>query len=192
MVAERGEPLHLLVTGWALQRCTFHIFPLLPFELRSWIWKSTVEPRTVEVRVGGPAICRKAHVLISLTPVPATLQTCREAPNLNLYEQAFSETNTERRYVWVNWDLDIISIGTSYFDHFHTAAPLIKRLKFERQNTCEFFYTRKAWHDAIAEHYPYWHCGEENLYLIDPEEGGRMMKATELGAMMDQEYREIW
>jgi len=52
--------------------------------------------------------------LTSSTPVPATLQACREARNLKLYQQAFLEIDGEVRYVWVNWDMDIVSIGTSY------------------------------------------------------------------------------
>ncbi|KAL2140526.1 hypothetical protein VTI28DRAFT_3730 [Corynascus sepedonium] len=194
-------------------QCSFHPFPCLPFELRARIWQFTVEPRTVEVRVGSKLFDSPVR-LTSSTPAPATLQTCREARNLKIYERAFSETNAEGRYVWVNWDMDIISIGTSYFDHFHPAAPLIKRLKFERENTCEFFYHTevkdldafinvkeifvvcadgaRAWHGAIEEHYSHWRCDKENLYLIDTEDGDRMMKATDLDAMMDQEYKEAW
>ncbi|KAK4106756.1 hypothetical protein N658DRAFT_491384 [Parathielavia hyrcaniae] len=189
---------------------TFHLFPLLPFELRALIWQSTVEPRTVEVRVHyrNPYYDDPHLHLVSSTPLPATLQACREARNLRLYERAFSEVGADGRYVWVNWDMDISSIGTSYFSHFHSSAPLIKRLKFERANTDESFYHWevndlyaflnvkeifvvcadgvRAWHAAIEEHYTKWQCGEENLYLIDPDDG-RIMKATELDAMMDQE-----
>ncbi|KAK4156435.1 hypothetical protein C8A00DRAFT_12633 [Chaetomidium leptoderma] len=198
-------------------QCTFHPFPLLPFELRARIWLFTVEPRTIEVRVLCDGWSADAPVyLISSTPVPvpATLQTCREARNLKLYEQAFSEINARGHYVWVNWDMDIISIGTSHLDYFHPAAPLIKRLKFERENFNEFSYHSevkdldafvnvkeifvvctdgvRAWHGALEEHYSHWRCGEENLYLIDPHDGGRMMRATELDAMMDQELKEVW
>lgn len=97
---------------------TFHPFPRLPFELRAQIWEATVEPRTVEV-----FIRYKDEIprLVSTTPVPAPLQTCREARNLKLYRQEFSELllqdqpeykgAVERRYVWLNLDIDTISIG---------------------------------------------------------------------------------
>ncbi|KAH6632165.1 hypothetical protein F5144DRAFT_465896, partial [Chaetomium tenue] len=119
----------------------FHLFPLFPFELRALIWQFTVQPRTVEVRVDdrGPGADRHLH-LVSPTPVPATIQACREARNLGLYERAFSEIDADGRYVWVDWDMDIISIGTSYFSYFHPCALLIKRLQFERDNVDEVFY----------------------------------------------------
>src|SRR5689334_2419090 len=114
---------------------TLHSFPLFPFELRALIWQFTVQPRTVEVRVDRRGSGQNRHThLVSLTPVPATLQACREARNLGLYERAFSDIGADGRYVWVNWDMDIISIGTSYFSYFHPCAPLIKRLQFERDN----------------------------------------------------------
>lgn len=186
---------------------TFHPFPLLPFELRALIWQSTVQPRTVEVRVDNRGSYQNRH-LVSSTPVPAALQACREARNLGLYERALSEISTNGRYIWVNWDIDIISIGTSYFSYFHPCAPLIKRLQLERHNTDDSFYhwevndldaflnvkeifvacidgsRVRGWYGAVGEHWRYWRCGE-NLYLIDLNDGGRIMKATEPNAMMD-------
>ncbi|EAQ87728.1 hypothetical protein CHGG_04347 [Chaetomium globosum CBS 148.51] len=140
---------------------TFHLFPLFPFELRALIWRSTVQPRTVEVRVDdrGSGLERRLH-LVSPTPVPATIQACREARNLGLYERAFSEIDADGRYVWVNWDIDIISIGTSYFYHFHPCALLIKRLQFERDNTEDSFY-----HWEINDLDVFCQC-QGNIYLL--------------------------
>ncbi|KAK4044378.1 hypothetical protein C8A01DRAFT_12215 [Parachaetomium inaequale] len=189
---------------------TFHPFPLLPFELRARIWQLTVEPRTVEVRMLYPRPLGPVR-LVSPTPVPAPLQACREARNLKLYQQAFSDIG-KSRYVWVNWDMDIISIGTSLFCHFHRAALLFKRLQFERENSAESFYHfeirdlkpfinvqeiyivcadgMRAWHQAGEELYHYWHGGDDNLYLIDLHEDGRMMRATEWDKIRDHELRE--
>ncbi|KAK4118864.1 hypothetical protein N657DRAFT_675269 [Parathielavia appendiculata] len=136
--------------------------------------------------------------LFSSTPVPATLQACREARNLKLYARAFCEIDAEGRYVWVNWDMDIISIGTSYFEYFHPPAPPIKRFKFERANSESEggFFSRsevkeldafvnimeifvvcadggREWHGALEDHHSHWRCGEENVYLIDPYGGIR-------------------
>ena len=78
----------------------FHSFPLFPFELRALIWRFTVQPRTVEVGVDDRGSYPKQHIhLVSSTPVPATLQACREARNIGLYEQAFSDINADGRYV---------------------------------------------------------------------------------------------
>jgi hypothetical protein len=63
---------------------TFHPFLRLPYELRTCVWKLTVEPRTVRVDV-------QDYFLASATPVPAVLQVCREARNYGLYQKAFSE-----------------------------------------------------------------------------------------------------
>lgn len=196
---------------------TFHSFPLLPFELRALIWRSTVEPRTVDVRVNrrGSIWAKDRHThLVSSTPVPATLQACREARNLRLYERAFAEIGADGRYVWVNWDMDIISIGTSEFQFFHPSAPLIQRLQFERDNTEDSFYHSEVydldaflnikeifivcvdgltgWHGAIEEHGFIRRCGGENVYLIDLEAGGRILNTTEADAMMDQVMTEYW
>ena len=112
--------------------------------------------------------------------------------------------------------MDIISIGTSPFSCFHPYAPLFKRLQFERDNTDHFFYHVEArdldaflnvketfivcpnrymmtgWFDAVEEHHILWRCGRENVYLINLDDGGRIMTATELDAMLDQENAEMW
>lgn len=89
-------------------------FNSLPFEIRAQRWRSTV-PRTVELRIISKT--REWDLdfeskgsdqrLVSTTPVPAPLHTCREARNMALYKQAFSEVGTAGRYVWVNLDIDI-------------------------------------------------------------------------------------
>ena len=196
---------------------TFHSFPLFPFEIRALIWRSTVQPRTVEVRVDDRGSSSTEYIhLVSSTPVPATLQACREARNLGLYERAFSEIPADGRYVWVNWDMDIISIGTSPFFYLRPYAPLIKRFQFERDNSEHFFfhveardldaflnlketfivcanrYMMTGWFDAVEEHGFVTRCGRENVYLINLDDGGRIMTAIELDAMLDQENAEAW
>lgn len=211
---------------------TFHPFSRLPWELRARIWTLTVEPRTVEVHIihEDPVVPPDAQSvensralvshLVSFTPVPATLQTCQEARSLGLYQRAFSELDTssnlaaeQRRYVWLNLETDMVSIGRSAFRDFASVAPMIKRLRFERQNSEEYFYHweveelrtfsnvkeihivcadgMRAWHQASEEHY--WPCGRENLFFIDPDDG-RMMRSIEMDAMFDQmlddEYRQ--
>ncbi|KAF2809811.1 uncharacterized protein BDZ99DRAFT_36873 [Mytilinidion resinicola] len=195
---------------------TFHPFPRLPVELRARIWEMTVEPRTVEIRLAHaaqPSICH----LFSSTPVPATLQACHEARTHGLYQQAFSEIyyqvpsdGAEWRYVWLNLDIDMISIGQTSFFVFKSVAPTIKRLKFERENSDEGFYHWEsseirdfvnvkeihvvcadgmgAWHKATYEHY--FPCGPENVFYIDP--GGQMMRSIELDDMCDRELEESY
>ncbi|KAF7167904.1 hypothetical protein CNMCM6106_003274 [Aspergillus hiratsukae] len=185
----------------------FHLFPRLPFELRARIWELTVEPRTVEVRV------KKQHGswgkilhVTSSTPVPAVLQACHEARNLRLYRQAFNfSSGVEARYVWVNFEIDTISIGDTYFDTIEPAEQrLIRRLTFERENDESFFHFQShelemfsnleeihvicedgllAWHDAW-EYVP-WPCPKENLRFID-KEMGQMAVGEDLDRMADE------
>lgn len=202
---------------------TFHLFPCLPFELRAQIWEMTVEPRTVDVQVvikyttvppDAPRGPRPwVPRLISSTPVPATLQTCQEARKQGLYQQAFTEIaaqhDTEQHYVWLNLDIDMLSIGTTPFAAYKPVAPMIQRLKFERENGDEGFYHFEVrelhdfvnvkeihvvcangmglWYGALED--DYWPCGEENVFMIDPIDG-RMMRGIEMDEMYDQEYTE--
>ncbi|KAK4233498.1 hypothetical protein C8A03DRAFT_47975 [Achaetomium macrosporum] len=187
---------------------TFHPFPRLPFELRAQIWEMSVEPRTVEVRiVYGNRHLQEGPRLLTFTPVPAILQTCREARSLGLYQRAFTELpiNLARRYVWVNFEIDIISIGKSYFEGFEPVAPLIKRIKFERQRQDEVFFHWESrdiesfvnlreihvvsvdgfwgWHGASKDHY--WPCGNENVICFDPYEN-RVMRLLEMEELYDK------
>ena len=133
---------------------TFHPFPRLPFELRAQVWELTVEPRTVEIRVryketlvpdgdpsgNGPKMTRVRR-LVSFTPVPATLQACREARNLGLYQHAFSELFTsETRYLWFNWEVDMLSAEIDALDALKPIMHLIRKFQFARRIEQTFFY----------------------------------------------------
>lgn len=157
--------------------------------------------------------------LVSPTPVPAILQTCQEARNLGLYKKAFSEVavtkvhdaaGVESRYVWLNLDIDMVSIGKTSFRAFAPVAFSIKRLRFERQNSDESFYhfevaelrhwvnteeihvvcedRMEAWHQASHEHF--WPCALENLWFFDPDDG-RMMRSFEMENMLDKMLEEM-
>jgi hypothetical protein len=194
---------------------TFHPFLRLPAELRSQIWKSTVEPRIIDVEVRRERGGIQAPYLVSHTAVPAVLQTCREARNEGLYQQAFSEIagtdDHRRRYVWAALNVDTIDIGETLFEDFKPVASVIQRLRFERSNSDEFFYHSevqelrdfvnvkeiqvvcadglRSWDGAIEDHY--FPCGAENIVMIDPEDG-HLMKATDLDEMLDRERKELY
>ena len=136
----------------------FHFFPRLPTELRLRIWELTVEPRTVEVRSCWiDKTCNDLNNLYpperyrtipwriySPTPIPATLQTCREARNHSLYQQIGSDIghvdDSGPHYVWLNLDIDILSIGPTRFSCFHTVASRVTRLRFERSHRDDDFW----------------------------------------------------
>ncbi|KAL5353617.1 hypothetical protein ACLOAV_001654 [Pseudogymnoascus australis] len=178
---------------------TFTTFNNLPFEIRARIWELTVEPRTVEVHLFWKDFVPR---LASTTPVPAPLQACREARNMGLYKRAFSEIEQDfsgidpagRRYVWLNLDIDMVSIGIVPFMVFKRVAPTIKRLKFERENQDEkWWYFEsgliedfinaeeihvicadgfKKWGGTTEEYN--WPCAVENIVFFDLDEGLEM------------------
>ncbi|KAI4641534.1 hypothetical protein J4E93_007631 [Alternaria ventricosa] len=221
---------------------TFHPFPRLPLELREQIWKDTVEPRTVDVRR-----TREYNQLVSSTPIPAILQSCREARNLGLYERVYFEVaavkkfkndhapemlikdffmpdeeqgekepekvgcpKTEQRYVWLDFDIDMLDIGASYFSKYKAIAPAIKRLKFERENGCEYFYHTESrrlkefinveevhivcadgfwmWAGAIEDHG--WSCAEEKLVFTDAFDG-RVARGKEFEIVCRQMLKDM-
>jgi hypothetical protein len=176
---------------------TFHPFPLLPFELRAQIWEMTVEPRTVDVRVVHMDWDETRH-LRSSTPVPATLHSCREARNQKLYRKVFSELenhhDVEKRYVWLNLDIDLVSIGRSWCSDYEKVAATLKRLKFERVSDNDHFFWIESrnlykllpsleemhvvcadgfmgWGGALALGHHRWPCHADNLYFIDAHDG---------------------
>ncbi|KAI1108859.1 hypothetical protein F5Y14DRAFT_456581 [Nemania sp. NC0429] len=158
---------------------TFHHFPRLPPELRVQIWEAAVVPRTVEVGIPGQSAVPRR--LVSPTPVPAILQTCREARNPGLYQKAFSElasidaADGEPRHVWLRFEIDTVSIGTTALGAFREVAPLIRRLRLERAHSDEYFYHYEAEtlralvnareiHVVCADGLGAWWCAAEEHY----------------------------
>jgi hypothetical protein len=190
---------------------TFHPFPRLPLELRNQIWRCTAEPRTVEVRIERRWPDRH-RFFISPTPVPGPLQCCREARDelQGLYQRNFFEVDTqqgiERRYVWLNLDIDMVDIGTSEFRYFKSIASTIKRLKFERENSNEAFYNTEKrelvdftnveeihvvcadgfwqWGGALYDHA--WPCADDKLVFFDPMDG-----QVARGMELERIYRQM-
>jgi hypothetical protein len=110
--------------------------------------------------------------------------------------------DAEPRYVWLNLDIDMVSIGWSNFEAFRPVAHLIKRLRFTRDNTDEYwargreseelhYYKNVSeihvvlceggefWHWQWAAQDYTWPCGKENVLFIDYEQG-QEMRLTDL------------
>ncbi|KAK8000461.1 hypothetical protein PG990_013061 [Apiospora arundinis] len=195
---------------------TFHPFPRLPAELRALVWQMTVEPRVVEINVSHKRNTLNNQVepyrLVLSTPVPAELQTCHEARNLGLYQRHLSEfpvalldppsqndtresvpPEQQRRYIWLNWDIDTIYIGLEPICEFSPIAHRIKRLRMERvwdtldesHDLCSLVNVEEIhivcvdgigewgglWQDRL------WPC--ENVFFIDDADG-QTMRAAEI------------
>jgi hypothetical protein len=192
---------------------TFHPFARLPYELRAQIWEMTVEPRVVDVRIM-QLEQEPYRRLVSPTPVPATLQSCKEARDHGLYKRTFSEldgpSQNERRYVWLNLGIDLVNTGTCPFWHFRAVAAQIKRLKFEREYLAKSFFPRECkelrtflnaeeihvvcmdglWNWRGAVHDIQWPCTNKNLVLIDPDDG-RVVKGCDFEGTRQEVY-EKW
>ncbi|EEU34968.1 uncharacterized protein NECHADRAFT_37386 [Fusarium vanettenii 77-13-4] len=168
---------------------TFHPFSRLPFEIRTIIWQMTVEPRQVELRINRPPGIFRTLSAMSTTPVPAVMQVCHEARNLGLYQREFT-FGDEPRYLWVNLEIDLISIGKTSFRQLGDDRRIIRRIKCQRENSTNFFNSALreikeftnlnemhivcedgllAWQDAW-EYLP-WPCPRDNVRFIDIESG---------------------
>ncbi|KAK3343325.1 hypothetical protein B0H65DRAFT_444048 [Neurospora tetraspora] len=95
---------------------TFHPLPRLPYELRLLIWEATISPRRVEVDflVLNQLFHQPqwTHRLVSLTPPPAILSTCRESREVGLkvYKKVFLGLRRPIPYVWLNPRLDELKL----------------------------------------------------------------------------------
>ncbi|KAK1974287.1 hypothetical protein LZ30DRAFT_560820, partial [Colletotrichum cereale] len=207
---------------------TFHLFLHLPDNLRARIWELTVKPRIVEVRVlynlpGQTLKWPPTRHLRSPTPAPAQLQTCREArkrlttspDSTYRFDKAFSKPSSllqSERYVWYNFDIDMLSIGQTDLHEFESVALDIGRLRLQRVIGDEYFSRKESLainrlfrnltevHLICSEgirvaylmtedtNFP---CGPENVYFVDLEEaGGTIMNSIDLDAMVRREDEE--
>ncbi|OAG05796.1 uncharacterized protein CC84DRAFT_1164251 [Paraphaeosphaeria sporulosa] len=202
---------------------TFSLFSHLPTELRLRIWGLTVEPRTVDVSISDSYLSWRYDnpLPVTNTPVPAPLQTCRESRRemQKHYQRGLVELRNRDdmglRYVWVNFEIDIIYIGNgNHLGLYKAVAPQIQRLRFEAEYSDETFYRgsmkdlqsftsikeifivcmdgMKAWWGALEENQEnLWPCGEESIWFIDPD-NGNMMRASENDANCLHQYRVQW
>ncbi|KAK7189950.1 hypothetical protein DPSP01_013411 [Paraphaeosphaeria sporulosa] len=192
---------------------TFHQFPCLPSELRARIWELTIEPRVVDVSVSDDYLRDKGPLPVTSTPVPAPLQTCQES-RLELqkyYQRGLSELGdgNEPRYVWIDFEVDIVSIGSTEFCVYERVALSPRRLQFQGENSDDLFYHFgmkdlmlfrhlkevfvvckdgfSSWAGALEDHL--WPCDVDNIWMIDPVDG-KMVKGAEVDAIFEMESRE--
>ncbi|KAK0669465.1 hypothetical protein QBC41DRAFT_319681 [Cercophora samala] len=130
----------------ASQECEFRCFPRLPPELRAAIWRLTIHPRTVKIKLHRTWKDRRPYrpspyrrqwpasdafpytALHTPTPTPPVLQVCRES-RFELIRAGYAAAGSElvpldqfpgdtqpRRYVWINWEIDTLDIGRVKWD----------------------------------------------------------------------------
>ncbi|KAH7025062.1 uncharacterized protein B0I36DRAFT_366958 [Microdochium trichocladiopsis] len=99
--------------------------------------------------------------LATTTPIPPVMQVSREARRLGLYQRAWVQSDCEKnpddgehderlrllpwqRYIWVNWDIDILSIGSLPLESLQPCTPLIRRLCLSREVGDEWRYKQDS------------------------------------------------
>ncbi|KAK5651472.1 hypothetical protein OQA88_12479 [Cercophora sp. LCS_1] len=183
----------------------FQLFPHLPLELQRHIWSQTVTPRTVSI-----ISSHNHYKLYSSTPVPAPLQTCREARNMSLYTRAFTELDRcTSDYIYVNFDIDTIHVEPECFEPFKPVAHRIRRMKIEVENHDEWWCRFQAqrmriftnieemfvvaadglgyghWITALIDHD--WPCEHDKIWWIIPEWSNAVWKAVDVVKALDEQ-----
>jgi hypothetical protein len=192
---------------------TFYPFPRLPHELRVLVWLLAANPRTVQINPKHESrltrdgkYSSEIASLVSPTPVPAALHACREGRRHNAYEKLFYSDQPERRYIWVNFDLDTLDVGTSPLACLEHSGSRIRRLRLERDYYCDsWFYDeapRLAWFPNVLEYevvyrgdlgawsetydqHP-WSCTRERLKFIN-KDTGLTQSSVEVDKMVDDD-----
>ena len=126
----------------------FHQFSHLPAELQTRVWELIdPEPRVVELRRHCTQTKKQGNVeqIRCLSGVPAILHVCREARHValeqNVYQRAFVRGKS---YTWVNFDVDLISVGPLDTDWLEAEKTLIQRFRFESENNESFYHFQSA------------------------------------------------
>lgn len=217
----------------------FHLFPRLPAEIRHAIWEYSIEHRTVDNRafqsMGGALLPNDQGARDPYIPVlvPSLMQACQESRNQQLYDKVEykhlpkyrrqsdacvgdatvlpDSSRLGQRYAWINFEMDMIDIGADHLATIKHIAPKIRRLKFERVNSCEYWYETEAlelahfcnvelfhvvdatsvdgWRGAWEEYT--WPCIQENLVFIN-KNTGETVNAVQLQAREDAEIAKEW
>ncbi|KAH7124706.1 hypothetical protein EDB81DRAFT_860916 [Dactylonectria macrodidyma] len=171
---------------------SFHPFPRLHFELRVLIWGFAAAPRIVHIRTDAPGFS-------SPTPPPGALQASQEARRYAPYRKSFFTTTnngSEPRYVWVNFETDMICIEDENVERLAPHLAEIQRLKFtvpaEKDDlTYEYFFrdseefmgdftALQELHMVIEDcprrwgttfEHCFYGCPRENVRFLDPQSG---------------------
>ncbi|RFU78378.1 hypothetical protein TARUN_3900 [Trichoderma arundinaceum] len=193
---------------------TFHPFPRLPLELRARIWGLTAHPRLVHVRVKKHESRPFGVVCVtSPTPPPPVMQVCQESREYGPYRRAFT-IGSEARYLWVNFESDMISLGDINLDDLESHQSDIQRLRFtvgSDESYDAFCYHRSGelgnfpvlkeihvlveediliWGSAF-EDYGWGFCPEENIRFID-NASGLVLNGYQLLAALDFRVYYSW
>ncbi|KAI0554589.1 hypothetical protein F4679DRAFT_303192 [Xylaria curta] len=186
---------------------TFHSFTNLPAELRVQIWVMTADPRILQVcannKTSDPFPNSTNIDYTSPIPPPAVLQVCRESRLNAPYQKAFFTSTavpggTETKYIWVNFQQDMICLADHRVERLAPHHANIERLRFtvptgdlgdrfydyfyhnSREMLCSLSALREL-HIAVEEYILIWgttvecarygECPRENVKFLDLKTG---------------------
>ncbi|PNP43503.1 hypothetical protein TGAMA5MH_04475 [Trichoderma gamsii] len=125
---------------------TFHPFPRLPSEIRSQIWILASRPRLVHISITPTAMRPWKRTgdydFASPTPPPALMHACRESRQCAPYQKSFftilpneeeeeeeEEEEAEARYIWVDFERDMICLEDDNVNRVSPHQADIRRLR---------------------------------------------------------------
>ncbi|KAK1240038.1 hypothetical protein MKX08_007480 [Trichoderma sp. CBMAI-0020] len=190
---------------------TFHSFPRLPFEIRSQIWALAAHPRLVHIRTTPKPGRFEGHrwagadrYFASMIPQAELMHVCQESRQLAPYQKAFFTTlpgESEARYIWFNFDEDMICLQHKNLFALDPHAADIQRLRFMVPTGKEFedwaemfnrftnnhfkqFTALREVHLAISSNMLHWgttsgwygNCSIENVRFVDLHTGLMLTK----------------
>ncbi|KAL7813703.1 hypothetical protein V8C26DRAFT_404597 [Trichoderma gracile] len=116
---------------------TFHPFPHLPTELRLRIWALAATPRLVDISARPTEVVRWKRIapndFSSPMSPPAVMHVCHESRQCAPYQKAFFTMvpgEPEHRYIWVNFDQDMICLADHRVQCLAPYQADIRRLRF--------------------------------------------------------------
>ncbi|KAL7940237.1 hypothetical protein V8C42DRAFT_259584 [Trichoderma barbatum] len=181
---------------------TFHPFPRLPSEIRMHIWALSVYGRHVHIRITpkSEAPGNRDYNYVSMIPQAEPMQVYRESRQFAPYRKAFLTTlpgDCEARYIWVNFDEDMICLQDEKMERLTPHDADIQRLRFTvptgdneywaevfrrfTNNYFKQFTALREVHLAISECFAFWgqmsggpgfgKCPRENVRYLDVHTG---------------------
>ncbi|KAK0391748.1 hypothetical protein NLU13_1247 [Sarocladium strictum] len=118
----------------------FHLFPLLPAELRYNIWEFFVKMSGRVVRIAAePKLGQVTPLLYwkARGPPPAFQHICRETRNMSCYTKAFTG-GVRSRYTWINFMVDVVEMFDWCLDNPCMEYSHIRQLRLKVEDL-DFF-----------------------------------------------------
>ncbi|PON25797.1 hypothetical protein TGAM01_v205234 [Trichoderma gamsii] len=191
---------------------TFLSFSRLPFDIRSQIWALAAYPRLIHVRTTpkpgrfeGHRFAGSDRYFASMIPQAELMHVCQESRQLAPYQKAFFTTlpgDSETRYIWVNFNEDMICLEHHNLYALDPHAADIQRLRFTVPTGREFedwaetftrftssrftqFTVLREVHLAISHDMHFWGatagsygvCPIDNVRFLDIQTGLMLTKA---------------